>query len=667
MTIAEKKHWVMDYETMINFFCGVFTHYKTEETKTFVIHDLQNDFEEFMEFLHENKNNKERHISFNGLAFDAQITEYCFQNEKEWKKLSGARLAHEIYKKAQLVIDKSSNREWLDFYEAKMNIPQIDLFKLNHWDNPAKRSSLKWIQFSMNWHNLQDMPIHHSTPINTQEEIDDVVGYCINDVDSTKAILHLSSGQINLRNSLTQEYDINLFSASEPRISKELFLHFLADKTGQKKNDIKYARTNRTQILGKNIILPYTKFTRPEFQALYDNFYNAKIDPLKTKGSLSYSISTDGVKIDFGLGGVHGAKESGVYEATEGMTIMTSDVVSYYPNLAIRNKWSPAHLDKSVFTEQYEWFFNERKKIPKSDPRNYVYKIILNSTYGLSNDKFCYLYDPQFTMQITINGQLSLMMLYEMIMERIPGAVPLMQNTDGLETMIPTEHIEEYMKICKEWEDLTQLKLEHDEYQKLILADVNNYIAINKFEEVEKEEYDKILKKIPHALVKKENDKYYYAPTKCKGRFEFDNLALHKNKSHLVVSKALFHFFVHNTPPETYLASNRNIFDYCIGKKIKGNWKFVEKYIKEGDYNEEDVQPTIRYYISKNGSKIYKINKDDGRAIKVESGHWLLNLFNKYEEKAWEEYGINEQYYQQMIYREIENIAGSRIKQLTLF
>lgn len=30
----------------------------------------------------------------------------------------------------------------------------------------------------------------------------------------------------------------------------------------------------------------------------------------------------------------------------------------------------------------YNNIFQERKKIPKKDPRNYVFKIILNSTYG---------------------------------------------------------------------------------------------------------------------------------------------------------------------------------------------------------------------------------------------------------------------------------------------
>jgi hypothetical protein len=722
------NHWVMDYETMINFFCGVFEDYKTGEKKIFVVHDLRNDFDELVKFLQTNIDNKERHISYNGLAFDAQITEYILRHADNWSHLKGCLLAHNIYEKAQDTIERSRNREWLEFYESRMRIPQLDVFKLNHWDNPAKRSSLKWIQFSMDWKNLQDMPIHHAEAITTQDEIDMIVNYCINDVKSTKEILFLSKEQINLRKTLTNEYGINLYSASEPKISKELFLHFLSEKTGREKKEIKYAQTKRTKIIVKDIILPYIKFNTPELQNLHEKFNDSIIDPLNTKGSIKYSVKTDGVKIDFGLGGVHGARKSGVYEANEGMTIMTSDVKSYYPNLAIKNKWSPAHINSDVFCELYSWFYDERVKIPKSDPRNYVYKIILNSTYGLSNDKFSFLYDPQFTMQITINGQLSLMMLYEMIKEGIPGAIPLMQNTDGVETMIPTEYIDKYIDICNQWEKLTMLELDHDEYQKLILADVNNYIAINKFKEVTKEKMDKILSDAPHALVKEENDKYYYAPTKCKGRFEFNGLALHKNKSNLVTSKALFYFFVHNVSPEAYLATNNNIFDYCIGKKIKGNWEFRERFVEKnlynpnvplaekikcikkygfyevhvdgfwrtpdmqgemagayteqaymiakkaeikadprGYYKEKSLQPTIRYYISNKGSKIYKCNKGDTREIQVESGKWLINIMNDHKEKKWEDYGINDQYYIQAIYREIDNVAGPALQQLSLF
>ena len=74
------KHWVMDYETLSNFFCGVFEHYKTLETKVFVIHDLNNELDSFIKFLKTNINNKEWHISYNGLAFDAQVTHYITES-----------------------------------------------------------------------------------------------------------------------------------------------------------------------------------------------------------------------------------------------------------------------------------------------------------------------------------------------------------------------------------------------------------------------------------------------------------------------------------------------------------------------------------------------------------------------------------------------------------
>ena len=73
------NHWVMDYETMSNCFVAVFEHYKTDEQKIFVVHEDRNDFKEFIEFLETNISNKERHISYNGLGFDAQITEYILE------------------------------------------------------------------------------------------------------------------------------------------------------------------------------------------------------------------------------------------------------------------------------------------------------------------------------------------------------------------------------------------------------------------------------------------------------------------------------------------------------------------------------------------------------------------------------------------------------------
>jgi hypothetical protein len=626
----------MDYETLSNCFIGVFEGIKSEDQEIFVVHESRNDIRELVEFLDRNIYYEEWHVSFNGLGFDSQITESIIRN-KEWLiEQSPEKIAKFIYGKAQDVIYKQNNGEFLEYSPRDLSIRQLDVFKLNHWDNNAKRSSLKWIQYTMDWTNIIDMPIRHTEHI-VEEQIPEIIRYCINDVKSTKQIMNLSKSQIELRRTLTEEYGIDLYSASEPRISKELFLLFLSQKTGIKKWDLKQMRTHRARITVKNIILPYIEFKTATFQNLLKKFQEVVIYPGETKGGFKYSVQYKGVKTDYGLGGIHGARSTKVYESNEDMVIMTSDVTSFYPNLAIRNKWAPAHLEQDDFCDLYEWFFEERKKIPKKDPKNYVYKIILNSTYGLSNDENSFLYDPEFTMRITINGQLSLSMLYEMICEEIPNAVPLMQNTDGLETLIPREYVDKYMDICKRWEDITQLQLEHDTYSKIILGDVNNYIAIT------------------------EDGK-----SKCKGRFEYDNLALHKNKSFLIIPKAIHAYFVDGIKPEDFLAQNQNIFDYCGGVKIKGDWSFYEHHIINGEYEVKPLQHTIRYFVSKSGSKIIKKNNTDGREIQVEAGKWMQTTLINYTEKDFSEYDINYDYYLENIYKEIRNLEPI-ITQLKLF
>tara|TARA_R100001440_G_scaffold37685_2_gene57161 strand:- start:7116 stop:9002 length:1887 start_codon:yes stop_codon:yes gene_type:complete len=628
----------MDYETLSNCFVAVFKHYKTDETHIFSVCKLQNDYDKFIEFLKQNIENREWHISYNGLAFDAQITHNIIKDHENLKLMDGESIAEEIYAYAQSCIERANKKEFQEFPEWHMSIKQIDVFKLNHWDNMAKLSSLKWIQYSMDWDNMVDMPLPHDTNITTKQQLDMIVSYCINDVDSTKEIFGKCKPLIALRKNLTDQYGINLYSASEPRISKELFAYYLGKELGIPKYELKKLRTYRNVIKVKDIILDYIEFATPEFNNLLDKFKTVEINPNFTKGGFKYSVIYKEVKTDFGLGGAHGCNKPGVYESDEDNIIMSSDVASFYPNLAIKNKIAPAHLDKKAFCDLYEWFFTERKKIPKSNPMNYVYKIILNSTYGLSNDKNSFLYDPQFTMFITINGQLTLMMLYEMICEAIPEAIPLMQNTDGVETVIPRSKKQIYLDVCKKWEEITSLTLEHGTYSKLILADVNNYIAVD------------------------EDGK-----AKCKGRFEFEGLALHKNKSKLIIPKALYAYFVNGTLPEETLKNNNNILDYCIGGKSKGNWQQVARSIEHNEPVEYKLQKINRYYISNSGCKIIKVNKNDRREIQLEAGRWMQTIMNDIEHKDWALYDINEKYYLDAIEREINNIIGIQSNQLLLF
>ena len=278
-----KTHYVMDYETLSNCFIGVFEDIKSEDREIFVMHESRNDIVPFLTFLMHNVNNNEWHVSFNGLGFDSQITEHCLAKGHDLLDMTGDEIARFIYSKAQDVIRRQNDGEFLEFSPKDLHIRQVDVFKLNHWDNPAKRSSLKWIQYTMDWKNIIDMPIHHTTEV-IEEQIPDIINYCINDVRSTKQIMQLSKEQINLRRALTDEYNIDLFSASEPRISKELFLHFLSKQTGIKKYELRQMRTHRPQIVVNDIILPYIEFKTATFQNLLKKFREVVIYPGETKG-----------------------------------------------------------------------------------------------------------------------------------------------------------------------------------------------------------------------------------------------------------------------------------------------------------------------------------------------------------------------------------------------
>jgi hypothetical protein len=639
-------HWVMDYETLVNCFVGVFQHYKDDSiSEIFVINQDQNDLPKFIEFLNKCVQLNQWHISYNGLAFDAQISQHIIKNQRKLLSLTGLEVAQYIHKLAQDIITRSDRGEFQEFAPRQLKIRQIDLFKMNHWDNKAKMSSLKWIQYSMDWMNVEEMPHHHTAPVENAEQLQDVIQYCINDVLSTKKILEHSKEQIELRKTLTNEYGIDLYSASEPRISKELFLFFLEQKLGWDKAEIKRLRTKRDEIYLGQCILPYVKFQTPEFQKIHDYFRTKVVT--STKDKLKYTLDYKGVKTDYGLGGIHGAKDSGVYEAHPGWTILTSDVTSFYPNLAIKNKFHPAHLPQKEFGDLYEWFFEERKKIPKTDPKNYVYKIILNSTYGLTGDENSFLYDPQMTMQITINGQLLLSMLYEMLCLEIPEGIPLMQNTDGLEMMIPTSAVSKYMEVCDKWCLLTQLQLEHDEYSKMVIADVNNYIAV-----------------------------YKNGKVKCKGKFEWEDLEkkkvamLHKNKSFLIIPKAIYAYFVNGIPPEEFLAQNKSFYDYCAGVKAKGGWYYEERSLVKGQLVTNKLQKIVRYYITKSGNKILK-RHPDGREMQVEAGQWMQKTANEIDPNIpYEAYDIDTEYYLENIYKQIEQInkvSHASFTQLSLF
>lgn len=92
--------------------------------------------------------------------------------------------------------------------------------------------------------------------------------------------------------------------------------------------------------------------------------------------------------------------------------------------------FKPAHLG-DVFMRIYKQIYEERKLFSKGSAKNYIKKIQLNASYGLSNNEYSFFYDPLMTAQICINGQLLLTMLIEQILLETDSQC-IMANTKPL-------------------------------------------------------------------------------------------------------------------------------------------------------------------------------------------------------------------------------------------
>jgi hypothetical protein len=652
------KTYVYDYETIKNCFIAMFINlHSPKEVYTFEISDYKNEQYNYKLFIDNCIKEKCMLISFNGLKFDAQITTHFLNNYNHLKILDGHELSMWIYEYAQITISKSRNKELLDYYGKNIPTKECDLLAINNYDNPNKMASLKWLQYNMDWYNIMDMNVAHDKPISSKD-IPSVIKYCYNDCLSTRELFKKNIGEVNLRIKLSNTFEMNLLSHSEPKLSKALFSYYLCKELGYSKYELSKMRTYRSKIDLSEVILKNITFNTKIFKSTYSKFYSLILDGENLKGTFSHECTYRGLPLSFALGGLHGAKQ-GVYESCDNFIIKSLDVKSYYPNLAIRNEWSPGHLPKKEFCKIYEGFYEDRKKYSKKDPLNYVYKILLNASYGLSNEDNSFLKDSFFTMSITVNGQLLLCMLIEQLCENIPGSRPIMANTDGCEIIIPKKYEQTYHDICKEWEKITQLELEFEDYEKLIIPDVNNYMGIFKEKKITEEEYNELNKIYPKPVIFKKNNECFIRAVKTKGRFEIDK-PLHKNKSYRIKRIAFYNFFAHGISVETTLKENKNIFDYAAGSRVVGAWKFKQTCVEDGDVINEECQKTLRYYISKKGCKIIKYKKESTgkyKTIKLEASNNYENVFIKFDKnKAFEDYDIDFSFYRKIINREINNI-----------
>jgi hypothetical protein len=455
---------VYDLETYPNFFSCCAVNEDGADLTTWEISDRRDDSAALRAWLEALAAHRVEMVGFNNVGFDYPILHAMLTAAAPWT-------ADGAYRIAQQIIVGDGFHVW----SSDRIIPQIDLFKIHHMDNAARRTSLKALQAAMRSVTVEDLPIKPGTIV-TPAQMDGLRAYGEHDVTETLRFLDHSRDMIAFRRSLDLTGDVLNFS--DKKIGAQTFIDALGQDLCYRRDPDTRRReprqTPRASIELGPLILQNVRFDHPALRRVRDWLASQTIT--ETKGVFTdLHADVDGFRFDFGTGGIHGSVERKIYAADAQRAIIDVDVASLYPSIAIVNGFAPAHLG-AAFVQTYTDLRARRFTYAKGTPENAALKLALNGAYGDSNNVYSPFYDPAFTMAVTINGQLQLAMLAERAMQ--VASVEMIQiNTDGITLRIDRERIAEFERVCEAWEAETGLTLEYTRYSRMWIRDVNSYIA----------------------------------------------------------------------------------------------------------------------------------------------------------------------------------------------
>lgn len=646
-------HYPYDIECLPNFFSLICYRIEDGAKWQFEISPRVNQGRELYIFLTQIRMSNGRMIGFNNLAYDYPMLHTLCENQ-------GVVNNTLLYNKSQAVIHAFNEYEhWI--WERDRYVPQIDLYRIHHFDNKAKRTSLKILEFNMLLEDIVELDVDWNAPLPSAMAMDQTLYYNDNDVKATAQFAVYSETAIAFRDELSEKYGRDFTNFNDTKIGEEITKDILT-KAGVRVH--KSIQTIRDRIDLGEVILPYVRLEHPAFQEITEFFRSTVMHPESIKGffgsrdksktkctakiterlaqymdpndvTVYYTDGTkstyaernpsktvkhmtpvnihcviNGFRFDFGAGGIHGSVSNRMVIPTEGQILKDTDVEGYYPSLSIANGIYPKHIGPK-WCDAMEFMKVERNKVGKKTAMGQGYKLGGNGAYGKSNDKHSFIYDPQYTMAITINGQLTLCMLAEQLL-KIPGLELVQANTDGITYIYPKEYDAHVNAVLKWWEELTKLKLEHVDYIRMAVRDVNSYIAVTK------PYTDKDGKLVP-PKVKRIGA---YAYERASENESTRELPWHKNHGGIVIAKAAEAAIVRGDNIERFIREHvkTNPMDFMMRTKInRSDWLYYEY-----DGARVETQRVCRYYASNDGGYLIKVMEPTSDQVKKwQSGsHW---------------------------------------------
>ena len=594
MVIHNQSVVVYDIEIFPNCFHCCCRDTETNELYKFEISKRKNQLKELVDFFYYENNGQRMFCGYNNKHYDDVVINYIVDFYYKLEQLSYARICQSLFNLSNTIVtaeegDTSKFKRWkyANYFES------MDLLTLQF--SSKLRVGLKEMQVTMHYHNVREYEGDFDSPL-PEDEIDSMIGYNVNDVDSTTELLNKLSKDIALRKFIEEEYGINAYSMDSVKFGETLLAQKYCELTGISKKQLETMRSPMDYIPLKDVILPTIHYKNPKLQAVLEEMKEQVVYSKERKGYEKRFVLSN-TTLSVGVGGIHSINTPRIYVPKENEFIGHADVTSMYPSFIVKYKWVPRHLGEE-FWRVYVSLYEQRVKAKHSGEKlkSEALKLTLNSVTGKMQQETSWMYDPFSVFKIRINGQLVLLMLTDRLVSL--GCEIIQVNTDGVMYVAKKDLSEAIGEAIKEVEDITHLFFEEDRYEAFYQYAVNDYFGVK---EGWSESHD------PKLIEKK-------------GMFITEN-RLGKGMAPVIIPKAVINYFLTKEPVADFIKRQTDIRDFLMYQRVDKKFKVF--------WGETQVQRINRYYASINGPYIYKgTSKNDLEHMLKDSGVTILNTLD---------------------------------------
>lgn len=600
MVINGKKVVVYDIEIFPNCFHCCCKDTENDEIHKFEISQRKNQIDKLVIYF-TNYNNK-MFCGYNNHHYDDVIINYIIDY---WKKLSSLpyfKICKSLFNLSSAIIQAEDNEQQQKFKKWKYSKYFYSMDLLTMQFSSKLRVGLKEMQVTMHYKNVQEYEGDFNSYL-PEQEIDKMIEYNINDVNSTTELLNRLNKDIELRLFIQQEYGIDALSMDSVKFGETILAKQYCERTGMSKKQLETLRSPMDYIPLKDVILPFIRYDNPILQAVLNEMKQQVVYSKERKG-YEKRFLLNNVEYSVGVGGIHSIHTPKIYKPNDDEYIGHSDVASMYPSFIIQYKWIPRHLG-NAFYKVYKRIYEERIEAKHAGLtlKNLALKLTLNSVTGKMQQETSWMYDPFRVFCIRINGQLVLLMLVDRLLKL--GCKIVQVNTDGVVYIAKKAKKQLILDAIQEVEQLTKLTFESDEYQSFYQYAINDYFGILENGKIEK-----------------------------KGMF-ITETNLGKGLAPVVIPKAVINYFTTGEKVDSYIKKQKGIKDFLMCQRADKKFKVM--------HGNKRVQRINRYYASTNDYYLLKID-DEGKETNMLSSSGVT-ILNKMNDISIEDRNINYTYY----------------------